>query len=294
MLTTGYFLCERDIEASPMFSDPALLRCWFYLRINAAYEAKEWRGIPLAVGDVLISHRRLAGALDASTGAVGRWLAKLEKLGEISVKAGRDYTVINVSRSDISVKEKYPERGADRDTDRDASGDANRDAPRDADRDAARRASRDNTKEANKNNQAKENTPLPPKGEPAEPKAMDCPAMEQFPEEIRDQQCRTAWQLWLAYKRKTRQPYKHFDGQLKQLAEAAGDGRAAFLGALNQAMRREWRGVQLKLYRENLAKGEITADGEPAKGAPIRQSTGPPQRQIVSMSEALATLDAKR
>jgi hypothetical protein len=129
----------------------------------------------------------------------------------------------------------------------------------------------------------KSNTPpKPPQGgEAAEPKPMDCPPLEEFPEAIRDETCRAAWQLWLAYKR--------------QIKEAARDGRVAFLGALTQAKRREWKGVQLKLYRENLAKGEITPDGEPAKGrAPslFRRDAGDPRGNQAALNRFLETQHA--
>lgn len=97
---------------------------------------------------------------------------------------------------------------------------------------------------------------------------MDCPALEEFPEAIRDEACRTAWQLWLAYKRRIRQPYKTPRGHRDQLAAAAGAGRVAFLGCLRNAMRHEWKGPNLPAYREMLAKGQITPDGEAATPAP--------------------------
>lgn len=114
--------------------------------------------------------------------------------------------------------------------------------------------------------------PLPPKGEPAEPKPMDLPSLEEFPEAIRDEVCRTAWHLWLDYKRKIRQPYKTPRGHRDQLAGAAGSGRTAFLGCLRNAMRNEWKGPNLPAYHELLGKGQITPEGEPTRAPPRRPS----------------------
>lgn len=288
----GFLVAHRDLIDSPMFGDADLFRFWFYLRARANYQPGQWRDVPLAIGDLIVSHRRLADQMHVSTGTIGRWLNKLEKFGEISVKAGRDFSVVSVLRTDSSERAKNGQRGADED--------ANRDTDKDTDEDTS--GARIKTpiktslkKETKQLSNEGINTPLPPKGEPSEPKAMDCPSLEEFPEAIRNETCKAAWGLWLAYKRKIRQPYKTARGNRDQLTAAAQDGPIAFCGCLRNAQRHEWKGPNLRAYRELLAKGEITPAGEPAKPTanPYRQPEAA-GRRVVSMREALETLEPRQ
>lgn len=114
-------------------------------------------------------------------------------------------------------------------------------------------------------------SPPTPQGEPAsEPKpkkktkadelAMALPAITEFPEAIRSEHCRMAWQRWLVWKARNK-PYKTADGHRKELAAAGAKGADAFLGAIALALRKEWQGPNLRVYLEQLAQGRINPDG---------------------------------
>jgi uncharacterized protein YdaU (DUF1376 family) len=78
---------------------------------------------------------------------------------------------------------------------------------------------------------------------------MKLPELSEFPEPVRDKECRDAWHHWLIYKAtKIRKPYKTERGHRAELVKAASSGRAAFLGAIALSMDREWLGVRLDLF----------------------------------------------
>lgn len=94
-----------------------------------------------------------------------------------------------------------------------------------------------------------------PLANPTDEHPMILPALESFPEKIRDGECRALWAEWLAYKAKNRKkPYKTGRGHLNELAGAAAHGREVFIGAINNAMDREWQGPNVQAYLEETGK----------------------------------------
>jgi len=63
-----------------------------------------------------------------------------------------------------------------------------------------------------------------------------------FPSELDTDECRAAWDRWLAYKRKKGQAYKSPDTQRQALLSAAPHGAEAFVKSLETAIRNNWAG----------------------------------------------------
>lgn len=226
----GFLVVHRDILDSPMFADADLFRFWFYLRARANYQPGCWRDQPLAIGDLIVSQRRLAEAMHVSVGTIGRWLAKLEKFGEIRVKAGRDFSVVSVVRTDVSERDKSGERGASRYTD-EYTGGARVDTPIDT--------PIDTSLIKQPSNQATKETPLPPR--PADPK----PAAPCLPMSIRTPAMIEAVESWLAYKAERREGYKPagLKALYGRIATVAGmHGQATVIELMERAKASGWKG----------------------------------------------------
>jgi hypothetical protein len=87
---------HRKIIESQAFSDPDLLRLWIFMLCRANYRRNFFRGAEVAVGEMAFTHRLLADALGWSRGKLGRALARLTEMGNITIKAGRDFSVISI------------------------------------------------------------------------------------------------------------------------------------------------------------------------------------------------------
>lgn len=260
-MTPGYICLHRKAIDSRVFSDADLWRHWTWLLLRANYVDRWFEGELIPRGSLAAGTRSAAAALNLSSSTIHRHWKRLEDWGMIERKVVRGFSIITICN--YGTYNDRPDDGGTRlGQDWDTPG---TDVGQAWDKPGTGVGT---TKKVNKGNKGNKETPLPPEGERVEPGPMDCPELEEFPAAIRDEACRTAWQLWLAYKRKIRQPYKTPRGQRDQLAAAAGSGRAAFLGCLRNAQRHEWKGPNLAAYHEMLAKRVITADGEPARAAP--------------------------
>jgi hypothetical protein len=63
---------------------------------KAAFKVTYFRGVPIGKGQVAFSHRVLSDALGYSRGKLGRSLDKLVAMGNIAVKAGRDFSIVTI------------------------------------------------------------------------------------------------------------------------------------------------------------------------------------------------------
>ena len=87
---------HRKLVESQVFSDPITLRLWIFLLIRANFRPSFFRGERVEVGQVAFSHRALSASLDLAIATLGRHLKRLEKWGQISLKAGRDFSIITI------------------------------------------------------------------------------------------------------------------------------------------------------------------------------------------------------
>lgn len=254
----GYICLHRKALDSRVFSDADLWRHWTWLLLRANYADGWFERQLIPRGSLATGTRSAAESLGLSSTTIHRHWKLLESWGMITRKVERGFSVISICN--YGTYNDRPEgSGTQKERKRNAGG-----TLAEHERNAGGTLA-EPIEEEQQEQQGKKNSPLPPKGEAAEPGPMDPPGLEEFPKAIRDEECRTAWIWWLAYKRKIRQPYKTARGQRDQLAAAAGSGRAAYLGCLRNAQRNEWKGPNLPAYHEMLAKRVITADGEPAR-----------------------------
>lgn len=263
-MTPGYICLHRKAIDSRVFSDADLWRHWTWLLLRANYVDGWFQRELIPRGSLATGTRSAAESLGLSSTTVHRHWKLLESWGMITRKVERGFSIITICN--YGTYNDRPESGGTRKERKRNAGGTLAEHQRNTSGTLAEPIEEEQQEQEEQ--QGKKDSPLPPKGERDEPGPMDCPELEEFPVAVRDEACRTAWQLWLAYKRKIRQPYKTPRGQRDQLAAAAGSGRAAFLGCLRNAQRHEWKGPNLAAYHEMLAKRVITADGEPARAAP--------------------------
>ena len=89
---------HRKVIESQVFSDGELFRLWTYLLVRANYKPSFFRGIRIEIGQVAFSQRMLVETLGVSRGTIQRHLKKLEDMGNISVNASRDFSVVTINQ----------------------------------------------------------------------------------------------------------------------------------------------------------------------------------------------------
>lgn len=89
---------HRKVIESQVFSDGELFRLWTYLLVRANYKPSFFRGIKIEIGQVAFSQRMLVETLGVSRGTIQRHLKKLEDMGNITVNASRDFSVVTISQ----------------------------------------------------------------------------------------------------------------------------------------------------------------------------------------------------
>lgn len=89
---------HRKVIESQVFSDGELFRLWTYLLVRANYKPSFFRGVRVEIGQVAFSQRMLVETLGVSRGTIQRHLKKLEDMGNITVNASRDFSVVTISQ----------------------------------------------------------------------------------------------------------------------------------------------------------------------------------------------------
>jgi len=89
---------HRKVIESQVFSDGELFRLWTYLLVRANYRPSFFRGVKIEIGQVAFSQRMLVETLGVSRGTIQRHLKKLEEMGNITVNASRDFSVVTISQ----------------------------------------------------------------------------------------------------------------------------------------------------------------------------------------------------
>lgn len=232
---------HRKIIESQAFSDPAIFRLWCYLLCRANYRVSYFRGERIEVGQLAFSHRHLAGSLGVSHGALGRYLAKLQSWGNITVQSGRSFSVLTICNWETYQSSNEFDRGANG-----ARIEAPEEAPENAGsgaRNGARvgtpvgrkpGADRDVPKKERIKEGKKLKTPLPP-----------TPPEFELPASVRSEPLAAAVADWLAYKAERREGYKptglksfvtHLANSVKR------HGEAEIIRRLQKAMAQNWKG----------------------------------------------------
>jgi hypothetical protein len=116
-MANGWIRLHRQTLESQVFSDPELFRLWCYLLLRASYRPTYFRGTEIQRGQVAFSYRVLSDSLGCSRGKLERAFKKLESMGNITVKAGRDFTVVTICNYDTYQSDEEANRDAGEATD---------------------------------------------------------------------------------------------------------------------------------------------------------------------------------
>jgi len=126
----GWIKLHRKTLESQVYSDAELFRLWCYLLLRASFKTSWFRGVEIRRGQVAFSYRVLSDALGYSRGKLERSMKKLEAMGSIHIKAGREFSVATVCNYESYQSDEDPMRdageAADRAVDKTAAGAADK------------------------------------------------------------------------------------------------------------------------------------------------------------------------
>lgn len=97
---SGYIILRRAVLEWEWYRDIPVCKLWLHILLRANWQDGEYRGESVPRGAFASTLSMLAEETGLSRQQVRTALAKLQKTGEISVKAGRQYSVITALRYD--------------------------------------------------------------------------------------------------------------------------------------------------------------------------------------------------
>ena len=95
-MADGWIKLYRGLLESEVMSDDWLCRLWIVLLLKANSRRGVFKGVTIEPGSFAFSYRVLSEYLGVSPNRLRRGLKKLEKSGQISVKATRDFSTVSV------------------------------------------------------------------------------------------------------------------------------------------------------------------------------------------------------
>lgn len=96
----GWVKLHRSLAEWCWFSEPRTLQVFIYLLLNAQYETKQWRGITLRRGELIIGTHKLAKELDCTRQVVRTRLERLSECGSITITATNKYSIVSICNYD--------------------------------------------------------------------------------------------------------------------------------------------------------------------------------------------------
>ncbi len=96
MAAGGFILVHRKMLESITMSDDWLCRLWMTCLLKANFKTGFFKGDEIPPGSFAFSYRLFSESLGVSKGKLRRGLSKLNQSGQITVKAGRDFSTVTI------------------------------------------------------------------------------------------------------------------------------------------------------------------------------------------------------
>lgn len=93
----GYVKLWRSIKDWQWYADVPVRTLFIHLLVEANWEAKTWKGQPLAPGQFITSTVTLARDMDTSRASIHRSLSKLKSTGEVDIQTNNHWTLVTVA-----------------------------------------------------------------------------------------------------------------------------------------------------------------------------------------------------
>lgn len=94
----GYIKLHRKLIEWGWYSDANTFRLFLHLLLNANYRPREYRGVQLQPGDVVVGFKALSEQLGMSIKQVRTAMEHLETTGEITRKATNKFSVVTIAK----------------------------------------------------------------------------------------------------------------------------------------------------------------------------------------------------
>jgi hypothetical protein len=112
----GWIKLHRKTLESQVFSDSELFRLWCYLLLRASFKTSWFRGAKIDRGQVAFSYRLLSDSLGYSRSKLERSMKKLEAMGNIYIKPGRDFSIATICNYESYQSDDESARDVDKST----------------------------------------------------------------------------------------------------------------------------------------------------------------------------------
>lgn len=100
MNNIGWIKIHRKMLDWQWFGDSRMVQLFLYLLLSASVEEKSWRDIKVGRGQVIVTRKGLADALNMSEQNVRTCLERLKESGEINQQSTNKYTIITICKFD--------------------------------------------------------------------------------------------------------------------------------------------------------------------------------------------------
>ena len=96
----GWIKIHRKMVDWEWYSHPTTFVVWMHLLIEATHEEKEWKGVPISIGQLVTSVNSLAISTGLSIQQVRTALRNIQTTGEITIKTTNKYSIITICKYD--------------------------------------------------------------------------------------------------------------------------------------------------------------------------------------------------
>lgn len=96
MASGGFILVHRKMLDSVAMSDDWFCRLWITCLLKSNFKTGFFKGEEISPGSFAFSYRLFSESLGVSKGKLRRGLSKLEKSEQITIKAGRDFSIVTI------------------------------------------------------------------------------------------------------------------------------------------------------------------------------------------------------
>lgn len=93
----GYIKIHRDLLDWEWYDNSVVKDVFLHLLLNATHKEKQWQGITLEPGQVVVSYKSLAEKLGFSVQQTRTAISNIQTTGEITRKSTNKYTVISIT-----------------------------------------------------------------------------------------------------------------------------------------------------------------------------------------------------
>ncbi|MEI7526392.1 MAG: hypothetical protein WCJ95_18740 [Mariniphaga sp.] len=110
----SYIKLHRKIQDWEWYTDANTFRLFVHLLINANYESKNWQGIDIERGQIVIGRKKLSEQLKLSEREIRTSITRLKTTNELSVKTTNKYSIVTICKYEDYQGSDKPERPTER------------------------------------------------------------------------------------------------------------------------------------------------------------------------------------